>query len=151
MAFKNWAPFKDCRTEISDDFVDYADFISIAMPMYNLIEYSGNYSYTSGSLWHFNIDDVVNNVDVTNNDNAPSFKFITSIKADGTKNGAKIAVPQKYLSNFRRSLEMSLINCKVRLSLKWIENCVLNTAAIGANADDTGTDSATFKMTDAKL
>ena len=88
------------------------------MPMYNLIEYSGNYSYISGSLWHFNIDDVVNNLDVTNNDNAPSFKFITSTKADGTKNGAKIAVPLKYLSNFRRSLEMSLINCKVQLSLK---------------------------------
>ena len=47
--FKNCAPFKDCRTEINDTFVDYADFINIAMPMYNLIEYSDNYSDTSGS------------------------------------------------------------------------------------------------------
>ena len=31
-------------------FVDYANFINITMPMYNLIEYSGNYSDTSGSL-----------------------------------------------------------------------------------------------------
>ena len=46
---------------------------------------------------------------------------------------------------------MPLINCKVELSLKWIENCVLTTAAIGANANATGTDSATFKITDAKL
>ena len=46
---------------------------------------------------------------------------------------------------------MPLINCKVELSLKWIENCVLTTAAIGANADATGADSATFKITDAKL
>ena len=37
VAFKNCAPFKDCRTEINDTFVDYADFINIAMPMYNLI------------------------------------------------------------------------------------------------------------------
>ena len=46
---------------------------------------------------------------------------------------------------------MPLINCKVELSLKWIENCVLTTAAIGANANATGADSATFKITDAEL
>ena len=39
-AFKNCAPIKDCRTDINDTFADYADFINIAMPMYNLIEYS---------------------------------------------------------------------------------------------------------------
>ena len=33
VAFKNCAPFKDCRTEINDTFVDYADFIDITMPM----------------------------------------------------------------------------------------------------------------------
>ena len=37
VAFKNCAPFKYCRTEINDTFVDYADFINISMPMYNLI------------------------------------------------------------------------------------------------------------------
>ena len=46
---------------------------------------------------------------------------------------------------------MLLINCKVVLSLIWIENCVFTTAAINANADATGADSATFKITDAKL
>ena len=51
IVFKNCAPFKNCRTDINDTFVDYADFINIAMPMYNLIEYSDNYSDTSGSLW----------------------------------------------------------------------------------------------------
>ena len=74
VAFKNCAPFKDCRTEISDTFVDYADFINITMPMYNLIEYSDNYSDSLGSLWNFKRDDVVNNADVTNDYNAPSFK-----------------------------------------------------------------------------
>ena len=66
------------------------------MPMYNLMEYSGNYSDTSGSLWSFKRDDVVNNADVTN-DKAPSFKYkaslITNTEADGIKNGVKIAVP----------------------------------------------------------
>ena len=46
---------------------------------------------------------------------------------------------------------MSLINCRIELSLKWTENCVLTTAAIDANANTTSADSATFKITDAKL
>ena len=49
-------------------------------------------------------DEVVNNADVTNNNNAPSFKYKASVigdsKANGVKNGVKIAVPLKYLSNF---------------------------------------------------
>ena len=36
--FKNCAPFKDCRIEINETFVDEADFINITMPMYSLIE-----------------------------------------------------------------------------------------------------------------
>ena len=44
------------------------------MPIYNLIEYSDNYSNTSGSLWDFKRDEIVNNADVTNYNNAPSFK-----------------------------------------------------------------------------
>ena len=99
VAFKNCAPFKDCRTEINDTFVDYADFINIAMPMYNLIEYSDNYSDSSGSLWGFKRDEIANNANVTNDDNIPSFKYkanlIANTNADGTKKGVKIAVPLK--------------------------------------------------------
>ena len=57
VAFKNCAPFKDCGTEINDTFVDYANFFDIAIPMNNLIEYSDNYSDTSGSLWGFKKDE----------------------------------------------------------------------------------------------
>ena len=60
-------------------------------------------------------------------------------------------VPLKYLSNFWRLLEIPLVNCKAELSLKWIANCVITTAAIGADANATAADSATFKITDAKL
>ena len=59
------------------------------------------------------------------------------------KENVKIAVPLKYLSNFWRSLEMSLINYKVEISLKWIESCIFI-------LPNSGTD-ATFKITDAKL
>ena len=73
------------------------------MPMYNLVEHSDNDSDSSGRLWWFKRDDVVNNAAVTNIDNSPLFKYkrslITNSEANGTKNGVKIAAPLKYLSN----------------------------------------------------
>ena len=53
VVFENCAPFGKCRTEINETFIDEATHIDITMPMYNLIEYSDNYSDTSGSLWQF--------------------------------------------------------------------------------------------------
>ena len=50
VAFKNCAPIFTCKTEINNVFIDEANYIYIAMPMYNLIEYSNNYSDTSGGL-----------------------------------------------------------------------------------------------------
>ena len=68
-----------------------------------------------------------------------SFKYKSSFITD--RNGVKIAVPLNYLSNFWRSLEIPLINCKVELSLTWNENCIL-TSLVG---------NSTFTITDAKL
>ena len=120
-----------------------------------MIKYRDNYSDTSGSLWGFKRDEITGNANMTNDNNAPSFKYkaglITNTEADGIRNGVKIAVPLKYLSNFWRSLKMPLINCKVELSLRWIDNYVLTAAAIGADANATGAVSAIFKITDTKL
>ena len=114
------------------------------MPIYNLIEYSGNYSDTSGSLWNFKRDEIEGDDNLTN-DNAPSFKYkanlIGNTENNGIKNGVKIAIPLKHLSNFWRSLETSLINCKIELSLKWYENSISSRAGTAA----------TFKITDTKL
>ena len=130
--------------QINETSVDETYFIKITMPMYNFIEYSDNYSDTSGRLQQFKRDEITNNADVTNDNNAPSFKYKASLIAntgdDGTKNRVKIAVPLKCISNFWRSLERPLINCKVELSLKWYERCLLTAAT-----------TATFKKTDAKL
>ena len=87
--FKNCAPVKGCRTETNDTFVDYADFINITMPMHNLIEYSDNYSDTSGSLWNFKRDEIVNIKNVTNDNNAPSFKYKANLIANTGNNGTK--------------------------------------------------------------
>ena len=67
VAFKNCAPFEKCRSKINEIFIDEADFINITMPMYNLIEYSDNYSDTSGSLWQFKRDEIEGDVDLTVN------------------------------------------------------------------------------------
>ena len=52
----------------------------------------------------FKRDEIVNNANVSNDDNAPSFKYKGSVigntENNGGKNGVKIAVPLKYLSNF---------------------------------------------------
>ena len=101
------------------------------MPMYNLIEYSDNYSDTSGSLWNLKRDEIINNANVTNDDNVLSFKYKANLIGDTDVDGAnrkkenvKMPVPLKYLSNFWRSLEMLLINCKIELSLplKYLSN-----------------------------
>ena len=112
--------------------------------MYNLIEYSDNYSDTSGSLWQFKTDEIEGDVDLTVNaqhitNNLSSFKYKSSFSTN--RNGVKIVVPLKYLSNFWRSLEMPLIDCKIELSLKWKENCILSSAGTAA----------TFTITDTKL
>ena len=88
--FKNCAPFNKCRTEINETFVDEADFINITMPMYNLIEYSDNYSDTSGSLWQFKRDEIIDNADVTNDNNALSFKYKANLIGNTETNGEKM-------------------------------------------------------------
>ena len=50
LIFKNFAPFTRCISKINNTEKDNAQFIDIVMPMYDLIEYSENYSKTSGSL-----------------------------------------------------------------------------------------------------
>ena len=139
VAFKNCAPFTKCVTHINDEHVDNADNLDIVTPMYNLIEYSDNYSDTSGSVWHFKRDEQnMNNgkpVDVITADSS-SFKYKSSFfktledDDNGVFKNVKIAVPLKYLSNFWRSLEMPLINCKIHLELNWAKNCVMSSVAL---------------------
>ena len=83
-------------------------------------------------------------------DNSQLFKYKAALlgkaadagnNIDSSIKDAKIVVPLKYLSNFWRSLEMPLINCKVYHELNWVEDCILS------NDED----SAKFAITDAKL
>ena len=137
--FKNCAPFINCISEINNTQVDSAKDIDIVMPMYNLIEYSDNYSKTSGS-WQYYRDEPNNNLA-----NSESFKFKVRITGktsnDDNEKDVEIMVPLKYLSNFWRTLEMTLINCEVNIILTWSSTCVItNSTGVG-----------TFEITDTKL
>ena len=75
-----------------------------------------------------------------------SFKYKSSFfktledDDNGVFKNVKIAVPLKYLSNFWRTLEMPLINCKIHLELNWSKDCVMSTIA-----------NTEFKITNTKL
>ena len=68
-AFKNCAPFAKCITKIDETTIDDAEDLDLVMPMYNLLEYSSNYSDTACSLW-FNFEDEATNfdADISNDD-----------------------------------------------------------------------------------
>ena len=57
LVFKNCAPFTDYISEINNIQIDHAKDTDVVMPMYNLVEYSNNYSKTSGSLWQYYRDE----------------------------------------------------------------------------------------------
>ena len=150
--FKDCAPFTICISEINNTQVDNAKDIDIVKPMYNLKEYSDNYSKTSGSLWQYckdipaldNDDAVVN---FTDNNLTDSFEFKVKMAGqtgdDGTKN-IEIMVPIKNLSNFWKTLEMPLINCEVNFILAWSEKYVIVST-------DAANQNARFAVTDTKL
>ena len=111
---KNCVPFTKFISRINGIDIHSAQDIDIVMPMYNLIEYSDNYSKTSGSLWQYYKDDPNDNI--TQSESFKSkIKITGKTPAAGNTKDVEIIVPLKYLSNLWRTLEMPLINCEVNL------------------------------------
>ena len=124
------------------------------MPMYNLIEYSDNYSKPSGILFQYcRVEPAtnINNIIELNDFNDANLTDLFNLKVkltgqtgdNGTKN-VEIMVPLKYLSNFWRTLEMPLINCEITLDLNLSEKYIM----VATNIANQG---ATFSTTDTKL
>ena len=130
VAFKNCALFTKCITKVDGATIDDDEDLDLIMPMYNLIEYSSNYSETTRSLWFYSKDEATDfNADIVNDNNFKSFKC----KA-------------KLLGNIA---EMPLINCKVELKLKWSNYYVLSAA--GNNNANSNEDNIIFTIKDTKL
>ena len=98
VAFKNCASFMKRIIHINDEHVDSTDNLNIIMTMRNLIEYSDNYSDTSGSLWQFKRDEQnMNNGHPANITTADSSSFNPLKDGDnGVMKDVKIAVPLRY-------------------------------------------------------
>ena len=133
LALKNCVPFTKCNLEINDEHVDTAENLDIVMPMYNLIEYSDNYQDSSATLYQYKRDeppegDPIPNLAVNN---SSYFKYKVELLGEPVvanniaRRNVKVVVPLKYLSNFFRSLDMPLINCKIKLNLTWKKMCIV--------------------------
>ena len=132
------------------------------MPMYNSLEYSKNYRKTIGSLYNYYRDELsddadddnFNNIEVVN---SKTFKYKNKIINNTNNAGTKdieLAIPLKYLGNFRRALNIPLISCEVSLELKWDKNCVITSKEqrdIGGGNRDNAPTGATLAITNCRL
>ena len=121
LAFKNNAPFIGCISKINNILIGNAEDLDIAMPVYNLIEYSKNYKKTTGSLWNYNDNNSWNK----NVINSEPFKYKTSItgstynvdtkitNAEGNQvdnpnyngNRCSIKIFEQFLENFKYAID----------------------------------------------
>ena len=140
-------------SEINTTQVDSAKDIDIGMPMYNLIEYSNNYSETSGSLQQYckdipAVDDDGDIVDFDGTNATDSFNFKAKVRGSTGDNkridSVETVAPLKYLSNFWGALEMPLISCEINLILTWSANC-------GIIYTNVANQNPTFEITETKL
>ena len=118
--------------------------LDIVMSMYNLLEYSQNYSMTSGSLWNYyrdGIDDVDDNAsDGKSVKNKTQIVGKTPERPEKSENPGdadrspqpavptlhvEVTIPPKYLGNCWRFLDLPIINCEIQLHLSWTKDCVL--------------------------
>ena len=81
----------NCISSINNIQIDNAEYIDVVMPMYNLIEYSDNYSKTSGSLWQYYRDDPNDNITQSESFKC-KFKITGKTPAAGNTENVKIAV-----------------------------------------------------------
>ena len=123
--FKNCVLFTTCISKINNTQIHNAEYTDVVMPMYNLIEYSNNYSRTSGSLGQYckYIPTVNNNGDIVDFNGAnttDSFSFKAKVTGqtdddgeinnvevlgqtddDGEINNVEVQAPLKYLRNYK--------------------------------------------------
>ena len=154
VAIKNCHPFTRGTFKLNNKKVDIADNLDLTMNLYNMLEYSDNYTNTS-ILYYTSItipikrpeprDANGNVVDLATT--LSSFKYQSrlvqkqlttpnseNVLANTDPNFAtahriwkniKIVVPLKYISNFLRNLELPLINTKLYMELNWTKFSVL--------------------------
>ena len=106
VAFKNCSPFSNCISAINNTQLDDVQDIDIVMPMYNLIEYSGVFLKTWGSLWQYSRDGAALDINSNiidfhvNKNNGILFKFkqqMTEQAGNGRTKDIETIVPLRYV------------------------------------------------------
>ena len=128
------------RAYQKNSFLDNAEI----MLMYNLLEYSNKCSMTSESQWSYYRDDIVGIDDNASQGKSLQQKTKIARKTSerppqpGNEGDAyqlaqppvptlnvKVTIPLKNLSNFWRSLDLTLMNCELELTVSYSKNSVL--------------------------
>ena len=149
VAIKNCHPFTRATFKLKNEQVDTADNLDLTTNLYNMLEYSDNYADTARSLYQYkrpesrDANGNVNNLATTlasfkyqsrlvqkqltapNSENVPVNTDPNFANAHRIWKNIKIVVPLKYISNFFRNLELSLINTKLYMELNWVKYSVL--------------------------
>ena len=128
-------------SKVNNTFIYNAENRFITLSMLNVLEYSGIYYMTSGSLWNYYYRDEFNNhaneINPAHNYRLNKSKTTLSkffeYKTKTTENPPAVGnvidtenvVSLKYLSNVQRSTDFSLIYCKIELHLLYWEDCVI--------------------------
>ena len=157
--------------KIKNTFRENAEVLDIVMPMNNLLEYSDNYSMTSGSLCNYHTDDTNyyatenngdgNKVNTKKTITSKPFEYNTKkfgrASDDNNILDIEVVVPLIYLNNFWIFLYLLLINCEIELDLSWSKECIIFEISItpkvwGDNpVDAIQTTGATFQINNDKL
>ena len=163
VTFKNTAPFISCISKINNTSINNAEDLDIFVPVHDLLEYNNNYSMTPGCLWNYYRDNFNSRINNNKTTTSKSFEYKTKLIGCTPNNDyrldAEVVVPLKHLSNFLRSLDLSFINCEIKLGLSWSRYCVIDEISMISRtvANPTTqqitktTTSATFQNNNAKL
>ena len=105
LAFKNNSPFISSISKINNTLIDNAEGLHVVMPMYNLLEYSKNYSRTTGSFSNYYRDEPNSgaggeNSNVNYSINSLKSLITKQVLQENTTKEVEIAVLLKHLSNF---------------------------------------------------
>ena len=149
VAIKNCHPFTRATFKLNNEQVYTAGNLDLTMNLYNMLEYSDNYTDTTGFLYQYkrpeprnNNDNIVNlstalssfkyqsglvqkQLTTPNSENVPANTDPNFANAHKIWKNIKIVAPLKYISNFFRNLELPLINTKLYMELSWTKYSVL--------------------------
>ena len=115
ITFKNYVPCTSCISRINNTQIDDTQCFDVVMSLYNLIEYSDNYSKTSRILREYGRDELdtnINNNDIidfigfTDANLIDSFNLKVKLTGNTGDNGSQnveIMVTLNYLRNFWRT------------------------------------------------